>query len=148
MICKRKWQGDQCVIDIDGDSLMPIAYMSYAPLKENFDDMKKIGVKLFMFPIYAGDEGINMESGLRPLCDNFFKGYGQYDFSMVDEVLEQLAPTGEEDVFVIPRVCLEPPIWWQKLHPDEVARDSRGEAQRECFASKLWLSEMTVLTSS
>lgn len=144
MVCKRKWLGNQCVIDVDGETLMPIAYMSYAPLKENFDDMKKIGIRLFMFPIYAGDEGINMESGLRPLCDNFFKGYGRYDFTVVDEMLEKLAPTGEEDVFVIPRVCLEPPIWWQKLHPDEVARDSRGEAQRECFASKLWLSDMTV----
>lgn len=144
MNCRLKWIDHQCAIDIDGRSLMPIAYMSYAPLKENFDDMKKCGVRLFMFPIYAGDEGINMESGLRPLCENFFKGYGRYDFSMVDEVLERLAPTGTEDVFAIPRVCLEPPIWWQKLHPEEVARDSRGEAQRECFASQLWLSDMRV----
>ena len=143
MVCKTKWNGHQCVIDIDGKELMPIAYMSYAPLKENFDEMRAHGVRLFMFPIYAGDEGINMESGLRPLCENFFKGYGQYDFSMVDRVLENLCPTGKEDVYVIPRVCLEPPVWWQRLHPDEVARDSRGEAQRECFASKLWLREMT-----
>ena len=138
------FEGRQCVIEAGGERLMPIAYMSYAPLKENFDDMKKNGVRLFMFPIYAGDEGINMESGLRPLCDNFFKGYGQYDFSMVDEILERLSPTGKEDVFVIPRVCLEPPIWWQRLHPEEVARDSRGEPQRESFASRLWLSDMTV----
>ena len=144
MVCKTKWDGHQCVIDIDGKELMPIAYMSYAPLKENFDEMRAHGVRLFMFPIYAGDEGINMESGLRPLCENFFKGYGQYDFSMVDRVLENLCPTGKENVYVIPRVCLEPPIWWQRLHPEEVARDSRGEAQRECFASKLWLREMTV----
>ncbi len=144
MNCKLKWIENQCVIDVDGRTEIPVAYMSYAPLKENFDDMKKCGVRLFMFPIYAGDEGINMESGLRPLCDNFFKGYGQYDFSVVDEILQRLAPQGNEDVFVIPRVCLEPPVWWQKMHPDEVARDSRGEAQRECFASKLWLSEMSV----
>ncbi len=144
MKAKLTWRGDQCAIQLESETLMPIAYMSYAPLKENFDDMKRIGVRLFMFPIYAGDEGINMESGLRPLCENFFKGYGEYDFSMVDEILERLAPTGDEDVFVIPRVCLEPPIWWQRLHPDEVARDSRGEAQRECFASKRWLEDMTV----
>ena len=144
MKAKLTWQGDQCAIDLGNEVLMPVAYMSYAPLKENFDDMKANGVRLFMFPIYAGDEGINMESGLRPLCDNFFKGYGKYDFSMVDAVLEKLAPTGDEDVFVIPRICLEPPIWWQKMHPEEVARDSRGEAQRECFASKKWLSDMTV----
>lgn len=144
MVCKRRWEGDKCVIDIDGKTLEPIAYMSYAPLKENFDEIKARGVRLFMFPIYAGDEGINMESGLRPLCDNFFKGYGEYDFSMVDKVLSELCPTGKEDVYVIPRVCLEPPIWWQRLHTDELCLDSRGETQRESFASKVWLEEMTV----
>lgn len=144
MVCKRKWEGEKCVIDIDGKTLEPIAYMSYAPLKENFDEIKARGVRLFMFPVYAGDEGINMESGLRPLCDNFFKGYGEYDFSMVDKVLFDLCPTGKEDVYVIPRVCLEPPIWWQKLHPDELSLDSRGETQRESFSSKVWLEEMTV----
>ena len=144
MSCKLKWNGSQCAIDICGEQMMPIAYMSYAPLKENFDDMKKCGVRLFMFPIYAGDEGINMESGLRPLADNFFKGYGEYDFSMVDAVMEKLFVTGEENVFVIPRVCLEPPIWWQRMHPDEVSRDSRGEPLRECFTSELWREDMSV----
>ncbi len=143
MICKLKYENGKRVIDIDGKTLLPIAYMSYAPIKENFDKMKERGVRLFMFPIYAGDEGINMESGIRPLTEHFFRGYGEYDFSMVDKVLEDLAPTGEEDVYIIPRVCLEPPIWWQRLHPDEVARDSRGEEQRESFASKKWLDDMT-----
>ena len=56
MICKLKWEGDRCLIDVGGEALAPVAYMSYAPLKENFEDMKKNGVRLFMFPIYAGDE--------------------------------------------------------------------------------------------
>lgn len=144
MNAKIKLVGNNRIIDIDGKEISPVAYMSYAPLSENFAAMKEAGIKLFMFPIYAGDEGINMESGLRPFCDNFFKGYGEYDFSYVDRVLADLYPVGNEDVYFIPRVCLEPPKWWQRLHPDEIARDSRGEAQRECFASELWLSEMSV----
>lgn len=144
MICTKKKIGRHFVFDIDGEELYPIAYMSYAPIKKNFDAAKAQGVKLFMFPIYAGDEGINMESGLRPLAKHFFLGYGKYDFSQVDAVLTDLAPTGDEDVYVIPRVCLEPPIWWQRENPDEVARDWRGEEQRECFTSKKWLEDMTV----
>lgn len=144
MKAKIDFINGQCVIVVDGKPLSPTAYMSYAPLKENFDAMKKVGVKIFMFPIYAGDEGINMESGLRPFCENFFKGYGEYDFTAVDRALERLFPNGDEDAYVIPRVCLEPPVWWQRFHPDEVARDSRGEEQRESFASKLWLEEMSV----
>ena len=76
MICKLKDEKGKRVIDIDGRTLFPIAYMSYAPIKENYEKMRARGIKLFMFPIYAGDEGINMESGLRPFTDNFFKGYG------------------------------------------------------------------------
>ena len=116
----------------------------YAPIKENIDAVKACGVRLFMFPVYAGDEGINMESGLRPICDNFFLGYGEYDFSMVDRVLNDIAPTGQEDVYIIPRVCLEPPRWWQKMHPEELSRDYRGEPQRESFSSRLWLEDMTI----
>ncbi|MBQ7363209.1 MAG: beta-galactosidase [Clostridia bacterium] len=143
MICKTRAIGRSRVIDVDGKTVYPIAYMSYAPLKENLEAMKARGVRLFMFPVYAGDEGINMESGLRPFTDNFFKGYGEYDFSYVDKVLSDLFATGDEDIYVIPRVCLEPPIWWQRMHPEELSRDYRGEAQRESFSSKLWLEDMT-----
>lgn len=130
-------------IEVDGRIIDPIAYMSYAPDGEIYRTMRERGVRLFMFPIYAGDEGINMESGLRPLAPHFFLGYGEYDFSYVDKVLSMIAPTGDEDVFIIPRVCLEPPIWWQKLHPEELARDYGGEAQRESFSSELWRSELS-----
>ena len=74
MKARLTYTGEQCAIALENETLMPVAYMSYAPLKENLDEMKRIGVRLFMFPIYAGDEGINMESGLRPLYDGFFKG--------------------------------------------------------------------------
>ena len=83
-----------------------------------------------------------MESGLRPFSPHFFLGYGEYDFSYVDKILSWIAPTGDEDVYIIPRVCLEPPIWWQRMHPEELARDFGGEAQRESFSSELWLSEL------
>lgn len=62
-----------------------------------------------MFPIYAGDKGINMETGLRPFYDNFFKGYGKYDFSVVDRLLQIIAPNGENGIYIIPRLCIEPP---------------------------------------
>ncbi len=144
MNCSIKKEGLQYVIDVDGKTIYPSAYMTYCMEQENIDDAKKNGIKFFMFPAYAGDEGINMSSGLRPFCDNFFKGYGEYDFTVVDEMLSMIAPTGDEEVYIIPRVCVEPPKWWQQMHPQEVARDFRGEALRECFASQKWREDMTV----
>lgn len=143
MICTIKNEGLVKVFDIDGKTVYPSAYMTYAPLQEDFDEMKQHGVNVFMFGIYAGDEGINMESGLRPLCNNFFKGYGEYDFSAVEKVMNMIDPTGEEEVYVIPRVCLEPPKWWQKLNPDEVGCDYTGQPLRYCFTSEKWRKDMS-----
>ena len=142
MKCTVRIEGMQSYFDIGGKKVMPSAYMSYNPKREYIDRFKKYGVNIFMFPIYAGDQGINMESGLRPFCDNFFKGYGEYDFSAVESVLEMIG--NDDGVYIIPRVCLEPPIWWQKMNPDELSRDHRGEAQRECFTSSKWREDMSV----
>lgn len=144
MRCKIKDAGLVKAFDIDGKTVFPSAYMSYVPLQEDFDEFKAHGVNVFMFGIYAGDEGINMESGMRPLSNNFFKGYGEYDFSYVEKIMTMIAPTGTEDVYVIPRLCIEPPKWWQKLNPDEVGCDYTGEPLRYCFTSKKWREDMSV----
>lgn len=142
MKCEIKKDGLQTYFNINGKKVMPQAYMSYNPQKEYIDGFKEIGINTFMFPVYAGDEGINIESGLRPFCDNFFKGYGEYDFTAVERVLEMIGcDTG---TYIIPRVCLEPPKWWQRQNPDELSRDFRGEPQRECFTSHKWREDMTV----
>ena len=142
MKCRTRKQGIQVVIDIDGKMIYPSAYMSYYPMQENFEAFKARGITLFMFPVYASDEGINMETGLKPFWDNIWKGYGEYDFSYVDRVLQMIAPEGEDGIYIIPRVCLEPPVWWQKRHPEEVARDYGQEALRECFTSVRWREDM------
>lgn len=143
MKCTMKTVDNVKVFDVDGKTVYPSAYMTYVPLQEDYDDMKKHGVNVFMFGVYTSDEGINMESGLRPLCNNFFKGYGEYDFSFVEKVMNMIAPTGEEEVYVIPRVCLETPKWWRKLNPDEVGCDYTGQPLRYCFNSKKWREDMS-----
>ena len=142
MHCKIEKDGIRTYFNVDGKKVMPSAYMSYNPKKEYIDKVKEYGVNTFMFPIYLGDEGINMESGLRPFCDNFFKGYGEYDFTAVEKVLEIIG--NDDGVYIIPRVCLEPPKWWQKANPNELSKDYRGECQRESFTSEKWRKDMTV----
>ena len=144
MKCTIKNVGLTKAFDIDGKIVHPSAYMTYAPLQEDYDDMKKHGINVFMFGIYAGDEGINWGSGLRPFCDNFFKGYGEYDFSAVEKVMNMINPDGEDGLYVIPRVCVEPPRWWQDLNPDERGMHYKGQPLRCCFTSEKWREDMTV----
>ncbi len=145
MKCTLKKEGLYTIFDIDGKSVYPSAYMSYCPNKQYFDEFKAAGVKIFMFPIYAGDQGINNECGLRPFADNIFKGYGEYDFMPVERVMNMIDPNGDEEVYIIPRVCLEPPIWWQEQNPDALAVDYSDETIRECFTSDKWREDMCVV---
>ena len=143
MKCTLKKDGIQMYFDVDGKALYPSMFGSYNIMESNVGDAKKSNLKVIMFPVYAGDEGINMESGLRPFQKNFFKGYGKYDFSDVERLLEIICSDVNEEIYMLPRVCLEPPKWWQEENPDEVARDYRGEPQRECFTSEKWRKDMT-----
>ncbi len=143
MKCTLKNDGIKTYFDVDGKAVYPAMFGSYNIMTDNVTDAKNNGMKAIMFPVYAGDEGINMESGLRPFYKNFFKGYGKYDFSPVEELLEIICSDVNEELYLVPRVCLEPPKWWQKANPDEVARDYRGEPQRECFTSEKWRKDMT-----
>jgi len=143
MKCTVKKIGDYKVFDVDGKTVYPGAYMSYAPLQEDIDEMKEAGIKLFMFGNYAGDEGINAEAGLRPFSNNFFKGYGKYDFSFFEKIMTMIAPIGNEDVHVITRVCIEPPKWWQKENVEETGLDYEGNPIRYCFTSEKWRKDMS-----
>lgn len=142
MKCTLRRDALRTWIDVDGKCVEPFAYMSYCIEPENIAAFKAAGGNLFMFPVYAGDEGINMESGLRPFYDNFFKGYGKYDFSVLDRLLSVIAPAAERGIYVIPRVCVEPPLWWQRLNPGECARDHRGETLRQSYTSEKWRADM------
>ncbi len=145
MKCTLKKEGLVTIFDVDGKSIYPSAYMTYCPDKKYFDEFRENDIKIFMFPIYFGDEGINFECGLHPFADNIFKGYGEYDFAPVEKVMNMISPKGDEEVYIIPRVCLEPPIWWQRANPDECAEDSAGQKLRECFTSEKWREDMTVV---
>ena len=73
--------GHAFLLEIDGKRMPMYGYMSYQPAKADYEGFRKAGVHLFFTGVYAGDRGINPESGLRPFRPGFWKGYGEYDFS-------------------------------------------------------------------
>ena len=78
--------------------------------------------------IYAGDRGINQNSGIRPFRPGFWKGPGEYDFSAVDEDFRLiLGDSKPGENYLIPRLMIEPPSWWDKANPGELARDAQAK---------------------
>lgn len=132
-------KGHMDLLEVDGKQIPMYGYMSYQPEKACYGDFRRAGVHLFFPCVYAGDRGINQNSGIRPFSSGFWKGYGQYDFSAVEknfELILQHCVPGED--YLIPRLMLEPPAWWDELNPDELSRDAQGTPVHQSTCSEKW----------
>ena len=106
------------MLDVDGRTLPLYAYMTYQPEKGRYRDFLDAGVRLVSVAVYAGDRGINPSSGIRPFRPGFMAGPGVYDFQWVEQDFRK-AVCGERpgEVFILPRLMLEMPGWWENAHP-------------------------------
>lgn len=133
---------DACILEINGKPVFPYGYMSYQPEKADCAYFRALGVRLLFLPVYAGDRGINPESGTRPLYPGFWIGPDEYDFSAADMLCKLvLGDAKPGDVLLIPRLMIEPPSFWEKAHPDCLARDQSGAGVHQCYSSRIWLDD-------
>ena len=121
-------------IDAGGELLSPVAYMTYCPDKKYFDEFKAAGYKIFSFPVYLCDWGINTESGLKQFMPHVYIGENEYNFKVVADILEKVVSEGEK-IYFFPRVYLQTPSWWDAENPDELSTDFCGERIRTDFIS-------------
>lgn len=133
---------DACVLEVDGKTVFPYGYMSYQPEQADYPFFRGIGVRLLFLSIYAGDRGINPESGTRPFYPGFWKGEDRFDFSAAEMLYKAvLGDAKPGEVYVIPRLMIEPPTFWEKAHPDCLARDYAGASVHQCYSSEKWLDD-------
>lgn len=108
----------------------------------DFGKLADMGVKLLFFPVYMGDRSINPESGTKPFYDGFWKGNNEYDFSAADMLYRTVIGDSKPgEVYLIPRVMVEPPTFWEKEHPEALARDYAGASVHQCYSSEIWLND-------
>ena len=127
------------LLEIDGKTVPMYGYMSYQPEKACYEDFKNAGVHLFFTGVYAGDRGINQNSGIRPFRPGFWKGYDRYDFSAVEHDFRLiLGDSKPGENYLIPRLMVEPPSWWEDANPDELCRDAQGTPVHHSYCSEKW----------
>ena len=141
MICKTVKSGNKVFIDVDGEVLLPVAYMTYKPIRENYSVFQEAGAKLSSFGVYAPQRGINSLSAIKPFTKGYYLSAGNYDFTRLFADLET-ATRGEKGLYTIPRVYLDCPVWWEDENPGELCRTSSGAAIRQSFASEKWRRDM------
>lgn len=127
-------------LQINGETLLPLAYMTYHPDEAVYRSQRENGCRIFSFGVYAGDRGINSYSNIRPFGQGFWRGKNSYCFDEVAADLKKMAPDGQV-CYLLPRVYLDCPLWWEKEHPNELCRDFRGNPLRQSFSSEIWKNE-------
>lgn len=45
------------------------------------------------------------------------------------------------EIWIIPRVMVEPPSFWEDENPDEPCRDFSGKSVRQSYSSDIWFRD-------
>lgn len=94
--------------EVDGETVVPAAYMTYLTENADYKAFSRSGFKLYCITVAASEFPINEETGLK-------KGFSQptwiddgvYDFSSLNEDIRKLiADSGNNDVKIILRINL------------------------------------------
>ena len=125
---------------IDGKPYPPFAYMSYLGEKKYYKEIADAGIHLYNIPAYLADRGINSTSGIGPFRKPIWIGADEYDFSSVIKDFEKII-TADPYAKVIVRLYLDPPLWWERLHPEASAQLPDGSTFRQCFSSEIWKAQ-------
>lgn len=141
MIAKRIWKDDTVKLFVNGETIEPLGYMTYHVDAGQFGKMADLGHRIMFFTICATDKGLNTLAGAHPLGPSYFVGPDTYDFSEVDRVLNMIAPDGKGP-YVMPRVYVAAPLWWEEANPEECAVNQIGSLAGEHFGSSRWREDM------
>lgn len=124
---------------INGEPHAAVAYMTYLEKFNEYDDFASAGYKFFSVPVLFSGRWISITDGLTPFKKGIFDEKGAPDYSLFDEAVEKIL---EEcpDAYIIPRVNISMPVWWEKENPDEL-NIKDGVPCRESFYSQKWLAD-------
>ncbi len=131
---------NQIVLSIDGKISAPLAYMSYSPPNATYELFHDYKINLYSTGVYFTDKGVNPLSLIKQFRSNIWVSEEEYNFSILDEDFERIV-NGQDNVYIIPRVCVDSPDWWDKKYPEELALDYSNKTIRQSLASEKWMSD-------
>ncbi|MDR1723301.1 MAG: DUF6259 domain-containing protein [Tannerella sp.] len=121
----------------DKQDFPAFAYMSYLGREQYYKEAAEAGIHLYCFPAYLGDRGINSTSGIGPFRKPIWTGENQYDYSELETDFKKVLKA-DTDAQIIIRLYLDPPLWWEKAHPEGACQHADGTTFRQCFFSDVW----------
>lgn len=126
---------------INGEPHAAVAYMTYLEKFNEYDDFAAAGYQFFSVPVLFSGRWISITDGLTPFKKGIFDVKGDPDFSLFDEAVEKILEACP-DAYIIPRVNISMPVWWENENPDELNYKD-GVPCRESFYSEKWRDDAT-----
>ena len=125
---------------VNGKVFTSVAYMTYLERYNCYDDFSKAGYDFFSVPVLFSGRWVSATDGFTPFKKGIFDDKNKPDFSLFDEAVEKiLAVNGK--AFVIPRVNMCMPVWWEKENPQEVNIKQDGTVCRESLYSEKYRAD-------
>ena len=125
---------------INGKPFPAAAYITYLDKYAEYEAFAKAGCRLFSVPLLFAGRWISATDGFRPFRKGFFDEKDKPDFSPFDEAVEKIL-SACPDAYIIPRLNVSMPEWWEKENPDSVNILSDGRTKRESFYSEKWKND-------
>ena len=126
---------------INGEPHAAVAYMTYLEKFNEYDDFAAAGYKFFSVPVLFSGRWISITDGLTPFKKGIFDEKGAPDFTLFDEAVEKILEACP-DAYIIPRVNISMPVWWEEENPDEL-NIKDGVPCRESFYSEKWREDVS-----
>ncbi len=131
------------LLTVNGQVIDSVAYITYLPRSNRYEDFAKAGYKLFSTCVFFGSNCLNSTSGLEVFSKGLFDEETP-DFSHFDEDVHNILRVCP-DAMIFPRVNVGLSREWEAAHPEELndeGADTLPQVRRVCFSSDLWAAEV------
>jgi len=130
---------------VNGKPELFAGYCSYFPLPKFYRDYSAGGGNSFLVTVSLSGRWVrcSAENETAVYGVPIWQGYSTYDYSTVDARIAEILRENPQARIIV-RPYLDSPRWWDKLHPEELARQFDGTILRASIGSELWRSETAV----
>jgi hypothetical protein len=125
---------------VDNRLVPAIAYATYNQQPAYLQAFADAGYNLFSVVCTLGDRGVNSDSGIGPFRSAIWTGPAAYRFEQLDADANAVLAACPM-AYLLFRVYLDVPSWWDAFHPAELNQLADGTAVRQSLASQVWLQE-------
>lgn len=127
---------------LNGKSQVFMGYCSYFPKKKYYEDFAKGEGHSYIVTTSLSGRWVSgsMEDEVADYGVPIWKGPKEYDFSTMDGKVKEILDA-DPGAYIILRIYLDSPRWWDKKYPEEMCLWGNGKKFRASISSEVWRKE-------